>query len=184
MSMRGRALAAVVIAVACWPSCRSGSRNRGGGKTGPAAAGGAAAHEGGHGSDRGQVGADDGVVFFPAGSIERLKQKGAKLATVRTRLDAAIAHARKELSTKPDALSDIKSEGRWPERFPMVHVKDSGGAPDHRMLDVGAGSIPWKAILARREQAGIRHYFVEHDEPEDPLGSVRRSYEYLRGLDV
>jgi len=73
---------------------------------------------------------------------------------------------------------------RWPGRFPLVHVKDSSGAPDHRMVDVGAGSIPWKAILTRREQAGIRHYFVEHDAPGDPLASVRRSYEYLRALDV
>jgi sugar phosphate isomerase/epimerase len=73
---------------------------------------------------------------------------------------------------------------RWPGRFPMVHVKDSTGPPDHRMVDVGAGRIPWKAIFARREQAGIRHYFVEHDAPPDPLASVRRSYEYLRRLDV
>jgi sugar phosphate isomerase/epimerase len=73
---------------------------------------------------------------------------------------------------------------RWPGRFPMVHVKDSTGPPDHRMVDVGAGTIPWKAVFARREQAGIRHYFVEHDAPPDPLASVRRSYEYLRRLDV
>ncbi len=73
---------------------------------------------------------------------------------------------------------------RWPDRFPMVHVKDSTGPPDHRMVDVGAGTIPWKTIFAHREQAGIRHYFVEHDEPPDPLASVRRSYEYLRRLEV
>ena len=73
---------------------------------------------------------------------------------------------------------------RWPGRFPMVHVKDSTGPPDHRMVDVGSGSIPWKAVFARREQAGIRHYFVEHDAPADPLASVRRSYEYLRRLEV
>lgn len=73
---------------------------------------------------------------------------------------------------------------RWPGRFPLVHLKDSTGPPDHRMADVGTGSIPWKPILARREQAGIRHYFVEHDEPPDPLASVRRSYEYLRRLEV
>jgi sugar phosphate isomerase/epimerase len=73
---------------------------------------------------------------------------------------------------------------RWPGRFPMVHVKDSTGPPDHRMADVGAGRIPWKTIFARRDQAGVRHYFVEHDEPPDPLASVRRSYEYLRRLEV
>jgi sugar phosphate isomerase/epimerase len=73
---------------------------------------------------------------------------------------------------------------RWPGRFPMVHVKDSTGAPEHRMVDVGVGIIPWRAIFARREQAGIHHYFVEHDEPADPLASVRASYEYLRRLEL
>jgi sugar phosphate isomerase/epimerase len=71
---------------------------------------------------------------------------------------------------------------RRPGRFPLVHVKDSAGPPDHRMVDVGAGRLPWKAIFARRQQAGIRHAFIEHDDPEDPLGSVRRSYAYLRTL--
>jgi sugar phosphate isomerase/epimerase len=73
---------------------------------------------------------------------------------------------------------------RWPGRFPMVHVKDSAGPPAHRMMDVGAGTIPWRAILARREQAGIRHYFVEHDDPADPIASVRASYDYLRRLEL
>src|SRR6266403_155543 len=31
--------------------------------------------------------------------------------------------------------------GRWPGRFPMVHVKDSAGPPDNRMVEVGAGKI-------------------------------------------
>jgi sugar phosphate isomerase/epimerase len=39
---------------------------------------------------------------------------------------------------------------RWPGRFPMVHVKDSTGPPDHRMVDVGAGKIPWKGVFAHR----------------------------------
>jgi sugar phosphate isomerase/epimerase len=73
---------------------------------------------------------------------------------------------------------------RWPGRFPLVHIKDSTGPPEHRMVDVGAGIIPWKAVFARREQAGIRHYFVEHDAPPDPLASVWRSFEYLRRLEV
>src|SRR5437867_11424513 len=72
---------------------------------------------------------------------------------------------------------------RWPGRFPLVHAKDSAGPPAHRMVDVGAGIIPWHAIFARREQAGIRHCFVEHDQPPDPLASVRASYAYLRQLE-
>ena len=71
---------------------------------------------------------------------------------------------------------------RWPGRFPMVHVKDSAGPPEHRMVDVGAGSIPFGRYFAQREQAGIRHYFVEHDVPKDPFESLKASYGYVKGL--
>jgi sugar phosphate isomerase/epimerase len=71
---------------------------------------------------------------------------------------------------------------RYPGRFPCVHLKDSAGPPEHRMVDVGSGTIDFPAILARRRQAGIRHYFVEHDEPADAFGSARSSYQYLARL--
>ncbi|MBI1722971.1 MAG: sugar phosphate isomerase/epimerase [Gemmatimonadetes bacterium] len=71
---------------------------------------------------------------------------------------------------------------RWPGRFPMVHVKDM--TADGRMVDVGAGAIDWRAIFARRGQAGIRHYFVEHDDPPDPMASIAVSYRYLSRLRV
>jgi sugar phosphate isomerase/epimerase len=70
---------------------------------------------------------------------------------------------------------------RWPGRFPLVHIKDK--AADGRMVDVGAGRIDWKAILHRRKEAGIRHYFVEHDDPPDPFASVAASFDYLNRLD-
>jgi sugar phosphate isomerase/epimerase len=72
---------------------------------------------------------------------------------------------------------------RYPGRFPLVHVKDSAGAPEHRMVDVGRGSIDWRRIFAWRQRAGIRHFFVEHDDPADPFDSIRQSYEYLRRLE-
>jgi len=63
---------------------------------------------------------------------------------------------------------------RYPGRFKMLHLKDSMGAPDHKMVDVGSGTIDFKAILARAN--GIEHYFVEHDEPADPFASIAASY--------
>ena len=72
---------------------------------------------------------------------------------------------------------------RYPGRFELVHVKDSSGGPEHRQ-DVGRGTIDFRRILARREQAGIRHAFVEHDEPSEPLAFARASYEYLSRLDL
>lgn len=70
-----------------------------------------------------------------------------------------------------------------PGRFPMVHVKDLKKGDKPQMVDVGAGDINFKAIFARHEQAGIQHYFVEHDEPVDPWASVTVSYRYLRALE-
>ena len=77
----------------------------------------------------------------------------------------------------------LKYFARWPGRFPMVHVKDSMGPPDQKMADVGAGKIDWKRIFSREDQAGIKHFFVEHDQPADPFASIRASCEYLKKLE-
>jgi sugar phosphate isomerase/epimerase len=77
---------------------------------------------------------------------------------------------------------------RYPGRFPLVHVKDWKGGKGHageqstRMADVGRGDIDWKRIFAQSGKAGIRHYFVENDEPKFPFDSIRTSFEYLCDL--
>jgi sugar phosphate isomerase/epimerase len=71
---------------------------------------------------------------------------------------------------------------RYPKRFPLVHVKDSSGPPDNRMVDVGQGKIDFRAIFAASDKAGIKHYFVEHDQPADPIATIRNSYNYLHAL--
>jgi sugar phosphate isomerase/epimerase len=70
---------------------------------------------------------------------------------------------------------------RYPGRFRLMHLKDSMGAPDHKMADVGSGTIDFKAILARAK--GIEHYFVEHDNPPDAFTDVAASYSYLSKLE-
>jgi sugar phosphate isomerase/epimerase len=69
---------------------------------------------------------------------------------------------------------------RYPGRFPLVHVKDM--TRDRRMTEVGSGVIDWKRIFAQFAKAGIKHYFVEHDEPASPFDSIRKSFNYLRDL--
>jgi sugar phosphate isomerase/epimerase len=69
---------------------------------------------------------------------------------------------------------------KWPGRFPLVHVKDMG--PDGEMVDVGAGVTDWVAIFSKSSQAGIKHYFVEHDNPPSPIAFARASYDYLHAL--
>jgi sugar phosphate isomerase/epimerase len=67
-----------------------------------------------------------------------------------------------------------------PGRFTLCHVKDMGR--DRSWADVGSGSIDFASIFARSEQAGLRYYFVEHDEPADPLASIAASLDHLESL--
>ena len=67
-----------------------------------------------------------------------------------------------------------------PGRFSSCHVKDMDG--EGNMVDVGAGEIDFAAIFAHAETAGLRHYFVEHDQPGDPAASIAASYRHLAAL--
>lgn len=69
---------------------------------------------------------------------------------------------------------------RHPGRFRSVHAKDR--AEDGRMVAVGDGALDFGALLPAAEAAGVRHVFVEHDNPANPLRSVERSIRHLEGL--
>jgi sugar phosphate isomerase/epimerase len=69
---------------------------------------------------------------------------------------------------------------KHPGRFTLCHVKDM--AAGEEMVDVGAGELDFASIFARSEQAGLKHYFIEHDEPTDPLASIKASFNYLAAL--
>jgi sugar phosphate isomerase/epimerase len=97
--------------------------------------------------------------------------------------------------TGHDPVSYFK---RFPGRFPLVHVKDVKEMPKvapgkkdefvdtdfekHQMTEPGSGVIDWKRIFADADEAGIKHYFVEHDDPADPFASIAASYKYLSAL--
>ena len=70
----------------------------------------------------------------------------------------------------------------YPGRFPLVHVKDMDSSG--RMVDVGKGVIGFRGIFQHAAQAGIEHYFVEHDEPKDPIATARASFDYLNALEL
>ncbi|HLV87591.1 MAG TPA: TIM barrel protein [Candidatus Sulfotelmatobacter sp.] len=83
---------------------------------------------------------------------------------------------------------------KYPGRFPLVHVKDiktmpkvtTGGSQSFGdsvdLTSVGSGIIDWKRIFAKSDEAGIKHYIVEHDRPTDPIQSITASYQYLQKL--
>jgi sugar phosphate isomerase/epimerase len=73
---------------------------------------------------------------------------------------------------------------RYPGRFHLLHVKDMDSTPRRFFADVGRGVIDFKSIFARSSKAGVRHYFVENDEPVgSPFESLRVSFDYLRQLE-
>lgn len=74
----------------------------------------------------------------------------------------------------------VKYFAEYPGRFPMVHAKDMTNSGE--MVDVGRGSIDFAAIFRHSAQAGLKHLFVEHDEPPSPLEDARVSYDDLRAL--
>ncbi len=50
------------------------------------------------------------------------------------------------------------------------------------MADVGAGQIDFAEIFRHAGQAGLKYFFIEHDEPAEPLASIQASYNYLAAL--
>lgn len=84
---------------------------------------------------------------------------------------------------------------RYPGRFPLVHLKGlrkvPASSPDPTpiaqvlpdLTDVGHDDVvDWKRIFAKAKEAGIRHYFVEHDVPKDAFASLKASYDYVSQL--
>ena len=65
-----------------------------------------------------------------------------------------------------------------PGRFPLWHVKDLD-AKHEIILPVGEGSIDYKRIFDAGSKAGMKHFFVEHDMPKNPLESITSSFNYL-----
>ncbi len=67
-------------------------------------------------------------------------------------------------------------------RYRMVHVKDMDGTAERRMVDPGAGTLDFSALLGAASRAGVEHWFVEHDNPPDPLATARAGHAYLAKL--
>lgn len=65
-------------------------------------------------------------------------------------------------------------------RVICCHVKDASAAPERTMMDVGAGTIDFKTLLAKGRAMGLKHWFIEHDQPADPLASIRASAAAMR----
>ncbi|MDG1996387.1 MAG: sugar phosphate isomerase/epimerase [Emcibacteraceae bacterium] len=71
---------------------------------------------------------------------------------------------------------------KYPGRFPMCHIKDRAANGD--MVYVGDGEIDFNSILAKASQAGIKHFFVEHDTPQNQMAMMQRSFESTKKFQI
>src|SRR5262249_27669241 len=78
---------------------------------------------------------------------------------------------------------------RYPQRFPMIHVKDflrrAKGEVEMRGAELGHGTVDYKPIFAAAVKAGLQHYFVEQEGPfarMSPLEAAKVDYEYLHAI--
>lgn len=73
-----------------------------------------------------------------------------------------------------DPLTYIRQN---PDRYPLCHVKDR--SEDGEMVSVGAGTMDFASIF---RAGNFEHYFVEHDNPENPMESIEASHQTLSQL--
>jgi sugar phosphate isomerase/epimerase len=65
-----------------------------------------------------------------------------------------------------------------PGRFPLWHLKDLDSTRN-LVLPVGEGTLNFAPIIEAAKIGGMKHIFVEHDMPKDPLASIKSSYSYI-----
>jgi sugar phosphate isomerase/epimerase len=78
---------------------------------------------------------------------------------------------------------------KYPQRFPMIHVKDflprANGDTDMRGAELGHGTVDYKPIFAAGAKAGLQHYFVEQEGPfarMSPIEAAKVDYDYLHAI--
>lgn len=68
-------------------------------------------------------------------------------------------------------------------RTPFIHLKDFKVAPngDISFCEIGAGTLPFKRIIAEAEAGGCEWFIVEQDScPGDPFVSIKQSFDYIK----
>jgi sugar phosphate isomerase/epimerase len=84
---------------------------------------------------------------------------------------------------------------KYPNRFPMIHVKDflpahdngaaAGGKAPMLGAELGHGVVDYKPIFAAASAARLKHYFVEQEGPFSrmtPLQAAQVDFDYLRSI--
>jgi sugar phosphate isomerase/epimerase len=118
-----------------------------------------------------EFGTENGVVFFD----ELLKRTDPKLVVFEMDCGWVVGGGH----------NPVEYLSKFPERFPLLHVKDMVKEPDGKLRNVvmGKGFIDYKPIF--RAATGLKHYFIEQEEFEgDPMTELREDADFMKKLDV
>jgi sugar phosphate isomerase/epimerase len=74
---------------------------------------------------------------------------------------------------------------KYPNRCPLIHLKDMLADAQKSFAEVGAGILNWPEIFKACEAVGAQWYIVEQDRCQrPPLESVRMSFENLKRMGI
>jgi sugar phosphate isomerase/epimerase len=117
-----------------------------------------------------EFGKENGIVYFD----ELLKRTDPKVVVFEMDCGWVVAGGH----------NPVEYLGKFPERFPMLHVKDMVKGPDGKWRNVvmGKGTIDYKPIF--RAATGLKHYFIEQEEFEgDPMTELREDADFMKKLE-
>ena len=118
-----------------------------------------------------EFGTENGIVFYD----ELLKRTDPKLVCFEMDCGWVVAGGH----------NPVEYLSKYPERFPLFHIKDLVKQPDGKWRNVvmGKGTIDYRPIL--RAATGLKHYFIEQEEfQEDPMTELREDADFMKKLDV
>ncbi|MES2731942.1 MAG: sugar phosphate isomerase/epimerase [Bacteroidota bacterium] len=74
---------------------------------------------------------------------------------------------------------------KYPNRFPLGHVKDMDKQDKTKNTEIGSGSLNFPELLKAAQAAGMKHFIVEQESFTRPsIESMKMNYDYLSKLAV
>jgi len=117
-----------------------------------------------------EFGKENGIVYFD----ELLKRTDPKVVVFEMDCGWVVAGGH----------NPVEYLSKYPERFPLLHVKDMVKGSDGKWRNVvmGKGTIDYKPIF--RAATGLKHYFIEQEEFEgDPMTELREDADFMKKLE-
>jgi sugar phosphate isomerase/epimerase len=74
---------------------------------------------------------------------------------------------------------------KYPNRFPLGHVKDMDKQDQSKNTEIGKGSINFAELLKTAKQNGMKHFIIEQESFTMPsIQSMKEDYEYMSHLTI